>query len=93
VKRTNLQFNCKCISLYLLLMILAAVSATLTAQTGGQGALQGTVTDSSGALVSDATVTATDQASGVSTTRKTSTAALYTINTADSRHLHGNGDG
>ena len=49
------------------------------AQTGGQGALQGTVTDATGAVVPNATVVATSQASGVSTTRKTSSAGLYTI--------------
>jgi len=49
------------------------------AQTGGQGALQGTVTDATGAVVPNAIVVATSQASGVSTTRKTSSAGLYTI--------------
>lgn len=49
------------------------------AQTGGQGAIQGTVTDATGAVVPNATVTATDNASGVSTTRKSSSAGLYTI--------------
>src|SRR5882757_6786166 len=38
---------------------------TASGQTGGQGAIQGTVTDPTGAVVSNATVTATDQASGV----------------------------
>ena len=52
---------------------------TAFAQTGGQGAIQGTVTDSSGAVIPDATVMATDQRSGVSTTRRTSSAGLYTI--------------
>jgi len=48
-------------------------------QTGGQGAIQGTVTDPTGAVVSNATVTATDQASGVNTTRPSSSSGLYTI--------------
>ena len=51
----------------------------ITAQTGGQGALEGTVTDPSGAVVPNATVTATNQASSVSTTRTSSSAGLYTI--------------
>ena len=55
----------------------AALSAG--AQTGGQGALEGTVTDKTGAVVPNATVTAIDQASGVSSTRQTSSAGLYEI--------------
>src|SRR5258705_10916784 len=49
------------------------------AQTGGQGAIEGTVKDATGAVVPDATVTVTDQASGVSTTRVTSSAGLYSV--------------
>src|SRR5665213_1268125 len=49
------------------------------AQTAGQGAIQGTVQDATGAVVPNATVTATDNASGVSTTRKSSSAGLFTI--------------
>ena len=51
----------------------------VAAQTAGQGAIQGSVTDSTGAVIPNATITATDQASGVSTTRKSSSAGLYTI--------------
>ncbi|HEY4379779.1 MAG TPA: carboxypeptidase regulatory-like domain-containing protein [Acidobacteriaceae bacterium] len=50
-----------------------------SAQTGGQGALEGTVTDSSGAVIPNAAVTATNQASNVSTTRSASSAGLYEI--------------
>ena len=67
------------LSLLLLVISLILSPALLTAQTGGQGALQGTVTDPSGAVIPNATVTVTDQASGVSTTRQTSSAGLYTI--------------
>ena len=49
------------------------------AQTGGQGALEGTITDSTGAVVPNATVTAMDEASGVATTRQSSSAGLYEI--------------
>ncbi|MGA3133396.1 MAG: TonB-dependent receptor [Terracidiphilus sp.] len=48
-------------------------------QTGGQGALEGTVTDKSGSAIPNATVTAIDQASGVPSTRQTSSAGLYEI--------------
>ena len=54
-------------------------AASVLAQTGGQGALEGTVTDPSGAVVANATVTATNQASNVATTRSTSSAGLYEI--------------
>ena len=53
--------------------------AVAIAQTGGQGALEGTVTDSTGAVIPNATVTATDQASNVATTRQSSSAGLYSI--------------
>ncbi|MGA3045610.1 MAG: TonB-dependent receptor [Terracidiphilus sp.] len=55
----------------------AAVQAA--AQTGGEGALEGTVTDSMGAVVQYASITATNKASGVSTTLKTSSDGVYEI--------------
>jgi hypothetical protein len=48
-------------------------------QTGGQGGIQGTVTDSTGAVVPDVVVVATNQATGVATTRKSSSAGLFEI--------------
>jgi Carboxypeptidase regulatory-like domain len=62
-----------------LLVIMPASGNNLFAQTGGQGALQGTVTDSTGAVIPGASVTATDEVSGDSTTRQTSSAGFYTI--------------
>jgi hypothetical protein len=61
-----------------LFLVLFAANAAW-AQTGGEGAIQGTVTDPTGAVVPKATVTATDQASGVATSRDTSSAGLYEI--------------
>lgn len=49
------------------------------AQTGGEGALEGTVTDSTGAAIPGATVTATNQASKVATTRTSTSAGLFSI--------------
>jgi hypothetical protein len=49
------------------------------AQTAGEGSITGTVTDSFGAVVADATVTATNIATNVAEQRKTSSAGLYTI--------------
>src|SRR6476469_6954994 len=62
-----------------LLVLLATVPASLRAQVGGQGAIVGTVTDSTGAAIPDATVTATNNATGVATTRTTTGAGAYSI--------------
>lgn len=47
------------------------------AQSAGEGALQGTVTDSSGAVIPNATVTATNVATSISATRTTTSAGFY----------------
>ena len=49
------------------------------AQTGGQGAISGTVTDSTGALVPQAVVVARNNATGVETKRTASSDGLYNI--------------
>lgn len=49
------------------------------AQTAGKGTLQGTVTDPTGAVIPHATVTATDDATGIVTTRRSSSAGFFTI--------------
>jgi hypothetical protein len=64
---------------FLLLSILTVCSLSSVAQTGGQGALQGTVTDATGAVVPNASVTATNQATGIVTSRTSSGAGLYNI--------------
>ena len=48
-------------------------------QTGGQGAIQGTVTDPSGAMISNATVSAQNLSTHVTTARRTSSDGLYQI--------------
>src|SRR5665213_156751 len=53
--------------------------ATVLAQTGGDGAIEGTVTDSSGAAVPNAMVTATNVDTSIATTRPTSSGGLYNI--------------
>ncbi len=67
-----------------LLILLAASFLAFTippalAQTGGEGAIEGTITDPTGAVIPNATVTATNQASKVSTTRKSTSAGLFSI--------------
>lgn len=49
------------------------------AQTAGEGALQGTVADPSGAVVPNATVTATNVATNISTVRTSSSAGFFNI--------------
>jgi hypothetical protein len=58
---------------------LAFGASAALAQTGGEGALEGTVTDSTGAAIPNATVTATDQARNASTTRTSTSAGLFSI--------------
>src|SRR5215212_7228109 len=65
--------------LCLLLGIFALFAPPCTlAQTSG-GSIQGTITDSGGAVVPGATVVATNVATGIETTRQTTNAGLYVI--------------
>lgn len=57
----------------------AAAPWCAKAQTAGQGAITGTVTDSTGAAIPDATVTATNVATNIATERTTTGAGAYTI--------------
>jgi hypothetical protein len=50
-----------------------------TAQVGGTGSIQGTITDPSGAVIANATVTATNAATGVANSRKTTDAGFYVL--------------
>jgi hypothetical protein len=59
--------------------LISSVVFTLRAQTAGEGAIRGTVTDSSGAAVPNATVTAMNNATKVPYTRTTSSDGLYAI--------------
>jgi len=54
-------------------------SPALTAQTGGEAGIQGTVTDPTGAFIAHATVVVTNDATGVAQTRETTGDGLYTI--------------
>ena len=65
-------------SLFALLALLAVPTA-LKAQTGGTGAIEGTVTDPSGSVVAGATVTAANTLTGVKTASITTKAGYYVI--------------
>jgi hypothetical protein len=60
------------------LMALAA-SFPIAAQTAGDGAIEGTVTDTTGAAVANATVSAFNAATGVTTARPTSSGGVYNL--------------
>ncbi|ADW68272.1 carboxypeptidase-like regulatory domain-containing protein [Granulicella tundricola] len=62
-----------------LLTLLLTPAISLVAQTGGEAGIQGTVLDQTGAVIPGAVVTATNTASGVTTTRTASSDGLYTI--------------
>ncbi|MCX6631759.1 MAG: carboxypeptidase-like regulatory domain-containing protein [Candidatus Solibacter sp.] len=54
-------------------------AATVTAQVGGSGTIQGTVTDPSGAVLAGASVVATNAETGVQTSRKTTDAGFFVL--------------
>lgn len=62
------------------LLLLLAVASSLFAQTAGTGALTGTVTDATGAVVPNATVTATNSDTGQVRTAKTGGDGAYSLN-------------
>ncbi len=62
-----------------LLVLCLCFALPALAQTGGEGGIQGTIVDATGASIPDATVTATNNATGVSEKRQTTSAGLYTI--------------
>ena len=62
-----------------LMIGLMMVALSAVAQTAGDGAITGTVKDSSGAVVPNATVTARNDETGVETSRPTSSAGVYQI--------------
>ena len=76
---TLFRHGCLAAGMAVPLVAVAAFCPAVNAQTGGEAGLQGTVTDASGAAVPNATVTATNNNSGVSTTRQTTGAGLFTI--------------
>ncbi len=59
--------------------VFIALATSAFAQVGGTGSIQGTVTDPSGAVLTGALVTATNTATGIATTRKTTDAGLYVL--------------
>ena len=69
---------CKALTVLVALLI-GVQSLRLYGQTAGEGAISGTVTDTTGAVVSGATVTAKNNATGIATTRTSTSAGLFSI--------------
>jgi len=68
-----------CFHSLLLAILLLARLCTVSAQTAGTGALTGTVTDPSGAVVPSVTVTATNTGNGQARTAQTGSDGSFTI--------------
>ena len=66
-------------AILVLAVFLGWASLPATAQTAGEGAIQGTVTDPTGAVVPNATVTATNVATNISSVRTSSSAGFFNI--------------
>ncbi len=67
------------VALLATVICLAGLSRPVAAQTAGEGSLQGTVTDTSGAVVPNAKVTATNTATSISTVRDSTGAGFFNI--------------
>ncbi len=65
----------------LLLTALLLVPSVLKAQIGGTGTIQGTITDSTGAVIPHARVTVMNKATGVETAMPTDSSGFYAIST------------
>jgi Carboxypeptidase regulatory-like domain len=77
--RLGMRYMTRVCVLFALAGSFALFVTSLTAQTAGEGAITGTVTDTSGAVIPNATVTAHNMATGVDTTRVASSAGVYQI--------------
>ncbi len=72
VKRGLAFFAC-------LLLLITLIPLNLHAQTGGEAGIQGKVTDTTGAAIPNASVTVTNDATGVTLSRQTTGDGLYTV--------------
>lgn len=61
------------------ILVLAGLGGIASAQISGSGTVQGTVTDATGAIIPQASVTAVNIATGVETNRQTTGAGLYVL--------------
>lgn len=75
-KATRAGITCMMLAL---LFFCSATAPHAAAQTAGEGALQGTVADSSGAVIPNATITATNDATGIAKKQNATSAGYYNI--------------
>ncbi|MHB1021522.1 MAG: outer membrane beta-barrel protein [Acidobacteriaceae bacterium] len=66
-----------------LFSLTVVLGGSMQAQVGGKGSINGTVTDSTGAVIPGATVTATEVATGVKTIRTTTSSGYYVLSPLD----------
>lgn len=82
-RRGNTQKNRKLLAaffpLFAFALCLTFTATPAAAQTAGEGTIQGTVVDPSGAVIPNATVTATNNATTAATVRKSSSAGFFNI--------------
>jgi len=67
----------------LVLIALTMMPLSANAQLSGKGAIAGTVTDQTGAVIPDAVVTATDNANGISTSTKSTGSGAFNFSNLD----------
>jgi len=72
-------WTCVLLAIFAVALCLAWTTVPAYAQTAGQGSLQGTVADSSGAVIPNATITITNKATGISTTQNATSAGYYVV--------------
>ena len=82
VKKPSISFLTELVSIILCAAALFCAPLA-TAQLTGKGAISGTVTDPTGAVVSGATITITNNATGVKTTTTSTSSGNYSVSTLD----------
>jgi hypothetical protein len=79
MKRIGIQLIAVC----LCLGCLFGFTPTASAQAGGKGTIQGTVADGTGAVIPGATVTVTENSTGLSTSQKSTGGGFYAISSLE----------
>src|ERR1700689_2874830 len=79
LKNRNGNWLCAALAFGAMALCLAGTALQAAAQTAGEGSIEGTVTDSSGAVVPHANVTITNVATGVTTVRDSTSAGFFSI--------------
>jgi hypothetical protein len=70
---------CAAFTMFALALCLVFAALPAAAQTAGEGSLQGTVTDSTGAVIPAANITITNKATGIATVQKSTSAGFFNM--------------